>query len=94
MSASKEIPPRGSYRFVLRTVRPFDPTIERLASTYSGGGSRHARPSYSVLRTAQKLYAGALACAYTGENASWFNDGTGPDNCALVKALVASARGG
>lgn len=35
MSASKEIPPRGSYRFVLRTLRPFDPTIERLASTYS-----------------------------------------------------------
>lgn len=35
MPASKEVPPRGSYRFVLRTVRPFDPTIERLASTYS-----------------------------------------------------------
>lgn len=35
MSASKEIPPRGSYRFVLRTVRSYDPTLERLASTYS-----------------------------------------------------------
>lgn len=35
MSASKEIPPRGSYRFVLRTIRLFDPSIERLAATYS-----------------------------------------------------------
>lgn len=35
MSASKEIPPRGTYRFVLRTIRLFDPEIERLASTYS-----------------------------------------------------------
>ncbi len=35
VSASKEIPPRGSYRFVLRTVRQYDPSIPRLASTYS-----------------------------------------------------------
>ena len=35
MSASKEVPPRGSYRFVLRTVRAWNPEIPRLASTYS-----------------------------------------------------------
>lgn len=60
----------------------------RLAATYDGDGAKHRRPSYSALRTHQKLAAGELALAFTGEL------GWGADDLddAVLEALARSAR--
>ena len=63
----------------------------RLAATYAGDGVKHRRPSYSALRTCQKLAAGRLACEFTGE-AVWADDGSRADD--VMGALVDSAKGG
>lgn len=63
----------------------------RCAATFTGDGRKHARPSYSALRTAQKLAAGALAARTTGEPTAWFDDGLGKDRAAVLDALVRSA---
>jgi len=58
----------------------------RLASTYSGEGRKHARPSYSVLRTCQKLEA---ARAHADAAAlAWLDDGLDADRDAVYAALV------
>ncbi len=61
--------------------------LVRLASTYSGDGRKHARPSYSVLRTCQKLEA-ARAHADDHATAAWLNDGLDADRAAVYAALV------
>jgi hypothetical protein len=60
--------------------------LVRLASAYDGEGRKHARPSYSVLRTAQKLeaartHADAAALAFLA-------DGLDADRDAVYAALV------
>jgi hypothetical protein len=61
--------------------------LVRLASTYSGDGRKHARPSYSVLRTCQKLEA-ARAHADDHATAAWFADGLDADRAAVYARLV------
>ena len=58
----------------------------RLAATYNGDGAKHARPSYSALRTCQKLeaartHADAAALA-------WLDDDRDADRDAVYAALV------
>lgn len=58
----------------------------RLAAMYNGDGRKHARPSYSALRTCQKLeasraHADAAALA-------WLDDGLDADRDAVYAALV------
>ncbi len=62
----------------------------REASTYAGDGSKHARPSYSVLRTLQKIEAARLAALSTSDTAdlSWL---AADVDAATIAALVASA---
>lgn len=63
----------------------------RLAAGYTGDGHRHARPSYSALRTAQKLSAGRLAAQWTGEGdaaLAWLDDGLDDERAAVYDALV------
>jgi len=58
----------------------------RLASTYDGDGRKHARPSYSALRTCQKLEA---ARAHADAAAlAWLADGLDADRAAVYVALV------
>ena len=65
--------------------------LVRLASTWQGDGVKHARPSYSVLRTAQKLEAARLTADAAA--LAWLDDGLDVDREAVYAALVRSAEG-
>lgn len=47
----------------------------RLAARDDSDARKHRADEYSALRTEQKRRAGVLACTFTGEDASWFDDG-------------------
>lgn len=65
-------------------------TFVRCASTYSGDGSKHKRPSYTALRGQQKLEAARLAALSTNDTAalSWL---AADVDAATITTLVASA---
>lgn len=65
----------------------------REASGYAGRGSRHDRPSYSAMRTCQKLEAARVAARDAGDAAAlaWLDDGIGADEARVFERLVASA---
>lgn len=63
----------------------------RLAATYDGGGRKHSRPSYSALRTCQKIAAGRLAAVELKESLAWFADGLDMGRESLMRSLVVSA---
>lgn len=70
--------------------------LVRCAATYDGGGAKHRRPSYTLVRTAQKARAGLAAVDLTGEGddaRAWLSDGLGGDRSAVLAALVRSAEG-
>ncbi len=92
----------GAARHINRFVEALAATPEskrwgefvRLASTFSGEGHKHKRPSYSALRTCQKLAAAALAAGWTGESGAaleWLDDGLGDDRAQVFEVLVSSA---
>ena len=61
----------------------------RLAATYDGDGKRHARPSYSALRTCQKIEAARLTADVSA--LAWLADGLDVDREAVYAALVRAA---
>jgi len=63
--------------------------LVRLAATYDGDGRKHARPSYSVLRTAQKIEAARLTADAAA--LAFLDDGLGADRAAVYARLVAVA---
>ena len=68
----------------------------RCAATYDGDGAKHRRPSYTLVRTAQKARAGLAAVDLTGEGdaaRAWLDDRLGADRAAVLAALVRSAEG-
>ena len=60
----------------------------RRAGLVDDPGYKHRADEWSALRTAQKLAAGRLACATTGEDVAWFADGLDADRAAVYAALV------
>jgi hypothetical protein len=84
----------GAARHVARYADALAPVPEaqrwgafvRLASTYSGDGRKHARPSYSVLRTCQKLEAARDGAVPTVRE--WLADGLDADRDAVYARLV------
>jgi hypothetical protein len=60
--------------------------LVRLASTYDGDGRKHGRPSYSVLRTAQKIEAARLTADAAA--LAFLDDGLGADRDAVYTRLV------
>lgn len=68
----------------------------RCASGYDDGGAKHVRPSYTALRTLQKMAGGRLAVPLIADEpwaAQWMDDGLGADRPQVLAALVRSARG-
>ena len=51
-------------------------------------GLKHRQDEYSGLRQAQKLAAGILACEFTGEARTWFEDGLGDGRVRIHETLV------
>lgn len=60
----------------------------RAAAAVDDPRARHRADEYSALRTAQKLSAGRLACAFTGESLTWFDEGLGADRERVLQRLV------
>lgn len=68
----------------------------RCAAGYDGDGAKHARPSYTACRSAQKLCAGLLAVPLIADEpwaAAWLDDHLASDRAKVLDALVRSARG-
>ncbi len=60
----------------------------RRAGLVDDPGYKHRADEWSALRTCQKLEAGRLACATTGEDVAWFADGLDADRAAVYARLV------